>query len=186
MTCAPTMRLAVHFDMASEMNAPPMPNTVANTSNGAMPPCPGRMPSSGMMMFSATLNTSSTARLVSTNKNTRFMGNPRSASAGIRNGDQDRGRGLRIQVRAVAPGALVPALATAQDFPNKPIRVIVPSPAGGPPDLVMRMLLPFYSQSLGQPLVLDNLITDIRPASRRRQVTKRVVTVTLVKSRLVY
>ena len=43
-----------------------------------------------------------------------------------------------------------------KDYPNKPIRVIVPSPAGGPPDLVMRMLLPFYSQSLGQPLVLDN------------------------------
>lgn len=43
-----------------------------------------------------------------------------------------------------------------KDYPNKPIRVIVPSPAGGPPDLVMRMLLPYYSQSLGQPLVLDN------------------------------
>jgi tripartite-type tricarboxylate transporter receptor subunit TctC len=44
----------------------------------------------------------------------------------------------------------------AKDYPNKPIRVIVPSPAGGPPDLVMRMLLPYYSQSLGQPLVIDN------------------------------
>jgi tripartite-type tricarboxylate transporter receptor subunit TctC len=43
-----------------------------------------------------------------------------------------------------------------KDYPNKPIRVIVPSPAGGPPDLVMRMLLPYYSASLGQPLVLDN------------------------------
>ena len=43
-----------------------------------------------------------------------------------------------------------------KDYPNKPIRVIVPSPAGGPPDLVMRMLLPYYSQSLGQALVLDN------------------------------
>ena len=43
-----------------------------------------------------------------------------------------------------------------KDYPHKPIRVIVPSPAGGPPDLVMRMLLPYYSQSLGQPLVLDN------------------------------
>lgn len=48
------------------------------------------------------------------------------------------------------------AQSVEKDFPNKPIRVIVPSPAGGPPDLVMRMLLPFYSQSLGQPLVLDN------------------------------
>ena len=43
-----------------------------------------------------------------------------------------------------------------KDYPNKPIRVVVPSPAGGPPDLVMRMLLPSYSAQLGQPLVLDN------------------------------
>jgi tripartite-type tricarboxylate transporter receptor subunit TctC len=43
-----------------------------------------------------------------------------------------------------------------KDYPNKPIRVIVPHPAGGPPDLIMRMLLPRYSASLGQPLVLDN------------------------------
>ena len=43
-----------------------------------------------------------------------------------------------------------------KDYPNKPIRVVVPSPAGGPPDLVMRMLVPFYSTQLGQPLVLDN------------------------------
>ena len=43
-----------------------------------------------------------------------------------------------------------------KDYPNKPIRVIVPSPAGGPPDLVMRMLLPYYSASMGQSLVLDN------------------------------
>ena len=43
-----------------------------------------------------------------------------------------------------------------KDYPNKPIRVVVPSPAGGPPDLVMRMLLPHVSQSMGQSLVLDN------------------------------
>lgn len=43
-----------------------------------------------------------------------------------------------------------------KDYPNKPIRVVVPSPAGGPPDLVMRMLLPYYSAQMGQPLVLDN------------------------------
>jgi tripartite-type tricarboxylate transporter receptor subunit TctC len=55
---------------------------------------------------------------------------------------------------------LVAVSTTAQplprDYPNKPIRVVVPSPAGGPPDLVMRMLLPHYSAQLGQPLVLDN------------------------------
>lgn len=43
-----------------------------------------------------------------------------------------------------------------KDYPNKPIRVVVPSPPGGPPDLIMRMLIPKLSAALGQPLVLDN------------------------------
>jgi tripartite-type tricarboxylate transporter receptor subunit TctC len=55
-----------------------------------------------------------------------------------------------------AVSASVPAQPVPKDYPNKPIRVIVPSPAGGPPDLVMRMLQPYYSASLGQTLVLDN------------------------------
>jgi tripartite-type tricarboxylate transporter receptor subunit TctC len=53
-----------------------------------------------------------------------------------------------------------PAWASAQalpnDYPNKPIRVVIPHPAGGPPDLVMRLLLPKYNALLGQPLVIDN------------------------------
>lgn len=52
--------------------------------------------------------------------------------------------------------AVVSAQPLPKDYPNKPIRVVVPSPAGGPPDLTMRMLLPFYSASMGQTLVLDN------------------------------
>ena len=32
MTCTPIARLAIHFDMASEISAPPKPNTAANTS----------------------------------------------------------------------------------------------------------------------------------------------------------
>ena len=66
---------------------------------------------------------------------------------------------IKLAILAIA---LFAASAFAQplpkDYPNKPVRVIVPSPAGGPPDLVMRMLLPYYSASLGQPLVLDNRI----------------------------
>ena len=48
----------------------------------------------------------------------------------------------------------VPAL--AQPYPNKPIRVVVPSPPGGPPDLLIRMLAPKMSAALGQPLVVEN------------------------------
>jgi tripartite-type tricarboxylate transporter receptor subunit TctC len=42
----------------------------------------------------------------------------------------------------------------AQPWPAKPIHVIVPSPPGGPPDLIIRMLAP--KTSLGQPLVIEN------------------------------
>lgn len=44
----------------------------------------------------------------------------------------------------------------AQGFPTKPIRVVVPSPPGGPPDLIVRMLAPKMTSSLGQQLVVDN------------------------------
>src|SRR3982074_1551834 len=43
-----------------------------------------------------------------------------------------------------------------KDYPNKPIRVVVPSPPGGPPDLIIRMLTPGLSAALGQPLVIEN------------------------------
>ncbi|GAB3659460.1 tripartite tricarboxylate transporter substrate binding protein [Ramlibacter alkalitolerans] len=44
----------------------------------------------------------------------------------------------------------------ARDFPNKPIKVVVPSPAGGPPDLILRAMLPKINQVLGQPVIIDN------------------------------
>src|SRR5213079_2700463 len=44
--------------------------------------------------------------------------------------------------------------AQAQSWPAKPIRVVVPSPPGGPPDLIIRMLIP--KMNPGQPLVVEN------------------------------
>ena len=52
--------------------------------------------------------------------------------------------------------ASVPAQPLPKDYPNKPIRVVVPSPPGGPPDLIMRMIAPKMSMSMGQNLVIDN------------------------------
>ena len=44
----------------------------------------------------------------------------------------------------------------AQNYPTKPIRVLVPVPAGGTADIFARMLAPAMSNLLGQQLVIDN------------------------------
>src|SRR6266550_787215 len=51
---------------------------------------------------------------------------------------------------------LWPALAAAQDFPNKPIKLIVPFPAGGPNDIIARVVGQRMSELTKQPVVIDN------------------------------
>ena len=51
---------------------------------------------------------------------------------------------------------LWPALAAAQDFPNKPIRLIVPFPAGGPNDIIARVVGQRMSELTKQPVLIDN------------------------------
>ena len=50
-----------------------------------------------------------------------------------------------------------PAGAVAQEpFPAKPLRVIVPWPPGGPPDIVMRLIAPKITETWGRPVVVEN------------------------------
>ena len=51
---------------------------------------------------------------------------------------------------------LVAASAGAQDYPNKPIRLIVPYPPGGGTDIVARILTEPLTSALGQPIIIDN------------------------------
>jgi tripartite-type tricarboxylate transporter receptor subunit TctC len=51
---------------------------------------------------------------------------------------------------------LWPALATAQDFPSRSIRLIVPFPAGGPNDIIARVVGQRMSELMKQPVVIDN------------------------------
>jgi tripartite-type tricarboxylate transporter receptor subunit TctC len=46
--------------------------------------------------------------------------------------------------------------ATAQSYPTKPIRIIVPQSAGGSTDLVARVITPRLDEAFKQPLVVDN------------------------------
>src|SRR5216117_3622024 len=52
--------------------------------------------------------------------------------------------------------AAAPALAWAQDYPGKPVRMVVGFPPGGGTDVVARILAPKLSELLGQPLVIEN------------------------------
>jgi tripartite-type tricarboxylate transporter receptor subunit TctC len=51
---------------------------------------------------------------------------------------------------------LLPTLASAQDFPNRPIRLIVPFPPGGPNDIIARVVGSRMSELLKQPVLIDN------------------------------
>ena len=50
-----------------------------------------------------------------------------------------------------------PLLAWAQAYPSKPIRMIVPFPAGGPADIFGRGLAQGMSSELGQPVIIENI-----------------------------
>jgi tripartite-type tricarboxylate transporter receptor subunit TctC len=51
--------------------------------------------------------------------------------------------------------AAFPAMAQ-EAFPTRPIRLVVPFAAGGPSDIVARVIAPHMSASLGQPVVVEN------------------------------
>jgi tripartite-type tricarboxylate transporter receptor subunit TctC len=51
---------------------------------------------------------------------------------------------------------LVPASVAAQEFPDKPIRLIVPFPAGGPNDIIARVIGQRMSELTRQPVLIDN------------------------------
>lgn len=66
---------------------------------------------------------------------------------------------FRACALVLLPGLLALALgqqALAQAFPSKPIKIIVPFPAGGTTDIVARIVGQRLSESMGQPVLVDN------------------------------
>src|SRR5690242_6510836 len=67
-------------------------------------------------------------------------------------------RTLSLFAMVLAAGlAAATAPAAAEDaYPNRPIRILVPIPPGGAPDVVARLVGQYLSQAVGQPVVIEN------------------------------
>jgi tripartite-type tricarboxylate transporter receptor subunit TctC len=63
---------------------------------------------------------------------------------------------LQLAAGAAALPAL-PGVTVAQAFPTRPITIVVPFPAGGPADVIARVLGEGMRATLGQPVVVENV-----------------------------
>jgi tripartite-type tricarboxylate transporter receptor subunit TctC len=64
---------------------------------------------------------------------------------------------IRFLLAAVAFFAVLASVSTqAQQYPNQPIKIIVPNPAGGLPDTLSRIVGRRLQERIGQPVVIEN------------------------------
>lgn len=66
-------------------------------------------------------------------------------------------RNAFVAILSTATAFLLPVVAQAQSYPSRTITVVVPFPAGGPSDVVARIVTDGMSKHLGQSMVIENV-----------------------------
>jgi len=62
-----------------------------------------------------------------------------------------------MRALAICAALMVPGAAFAQQYPNKPVKIIVPFPAGGVTDIAGRLIAQRLSEKLGQQFFIENV-----------------------------
>jgi len=65
-------------------------------------------------------------------------------------------RRVRWLVALFLGACVVPLSVAAAEYPDRPVRLVVPFPAGGGADTLARIIMPRVAQALGAPIVIDN------------------------------
>lgn len=63
---------------------------------------------------------------------------------------------MRMLITAVAAALLLPLVALAQDYPNRPVRIVVPYPPGGASDVTARIVADKLSKKWNNPVFVEN------------------------------
>ena len=65
-------------------------------------------------------------------------------------------RQLTLSLATTVAGLASPHVWAQSGFPSKPIKIVVPFPAGGTTDIVARLIAQRMSEAMGQPVTVEN------------------------------